>query len=241
MKKLRLYTIQHRAAVDHLLSTGSLFVKDPSLVDQDFIGSYRWMMGQMAQRIPDFSGNFPIWAWMRRGWWHTNLRNWSLDEWVLLTIEVPANRFVISDFGAWHYVLNNCFLPLSEDADIENPTQEQKRESWVNIFRQGPGEIGWDNVWQVCLDGLYAHEVVQVGGAATALLKPVKIIDDLRSASYVCKDHHKKSIEASIKIVKSYVKMRRVLGKMCSEIQFGSNDWIEKLTNLAVDARKLLK
>ncbi len=52
---------------------------------------------------------------------------------VLLTIEVPDNLVLLSDFDYWHCVLNDgeIIFPIDDSAVY---SEEEKRKSWENIF-----------------------------------------------------------------------------------------------------------
>lgn len=166
MNKIRLYTIQHETAYLNLIKTGVLNVTDESLIDPDFLLAYKWLVGQMAKRIENFSGHYPIWAWTKRGY-HTNVKEWTTpNPLVFLAVDVPVNRVLLSDFSAWHFVLNGWYLSKSEE-DLEkdlSPLQifskEEKEKSWELIFEKGPGECGWGDEWQATIDQVFANEIV---------------------------------------------------------------------------------
>lgn len=52
---------------------------------------------------------------------------------VLLTIEVPDNLVLLSDFDYWHCVLNDgdIIFPIDDSAVY---SEEEKQKSWENIF-----------------------------------------------------------------------------------------------------------
>ena len=62
---MKLYTIQRETAWRELKTSGFLSPEEP-LVDKDFIHAYKWMMSQMTSRLPNFSGRYPVWAWVKR-------------------------------------------------------------------------------------------------------------------------------------------------------------------------------
>ena len=53
---------------------------------------------------------------------------------VLLSIDVPDNRVLLSDFDMWHVILNDGYLPLYGKDDIEDPSEDEKLKSWENVF-----------------------------------------------------------------------------------------------------------
>ena len=52
---------------------------------------------------------------------------------VLLTIDVPEDQVLLSDFDCWHVVLNDgeLIFPYDENAVY---SKEERQESWENIF-----------------------------------------------------------------------------------------------------------
>ena len=56
---------------------------------------------------------------------------------VCLTVDIPDNKVLLSDFDAWHCVLNNWFCPLTNEEDelFENEKGNLTiEESWDRIF-----------------------------------------------------------------------------------------------------------
>ena len=84
---------------------------------------------------------FPVWAWYQ---WeaHAETTGYACMDViggekgtpvVLLTIEVPDNLVLLSDFDYWHCVLNDgeIIFPIDDSAVY---SEEEKRKSWENIF-----------------------------------------------------------------------------------------------------------
>lgn len=133
----------------------------------EFLEAYGWMMEQMVKRLPDFSGYYPIWAWPKRPDLRSYGQDFSQGSHVLLTLEVPEDRVLLSDFNGWHFILNGRFLALTEMEDEEReklpPTSEEIRQSWEYIF--DPEKMTpWVSTGkrQACVDQVYLHEVVEV-------------------------------------------------------------------------------
>ena len=88
---------------------------DGRFVWKEFRPAYRWMRRQMAERLGDCRGQYPVWAWLqpkpdlRRG---GHLPQGMIG--VRLEFIVPAQEVLLSDFSAWHMVLNDGYLALSE-------------------------------------------------------------------------------------------------------------------------------
>lgn len=132
------YTIQHLDMWD-ISKKGGFLVGDKNFVEKDFIKAYRWMIKQMNLRI-NHDGTFPIWLYIEQ----PNLCDDELiDSWykkgqrVCLTLQIKDEKVLLSDFDAWHCVLNNWFCPLTEDEDVlfeQGKISLTKEESWERIF-----------------------------------------------------------------------------------------------------------
>ncbi len=133
---MRLYTIQHQNAWTSAQTSGFLS-GNCDFIEPDFIKAYRWMMEEMSKRLKGFEGEYPVWLWNRK----PDLRNTGYlnrgTTGVLLEIVLQKYEVLFSDFMAWHIVLTNGFLALTEDED--NLFERQcssvtKEESWKRIF-----------------------------------------------------------------------------------------------------------
>ena len=109
-------------------------VGDPKYIHEDFIGPYRWMMEQMKKRLPDYRGEYPVWVWPRKpdlsqpGHLPENTKG------VCLELELDDKNVLLSDFDAWHCVLNNWPLEFEDNEFGENPDQDTITKSWERIF-----------------------------------------------------------------------------------------------------------
>ena len=124
--------------------------------DRYHLPAYAWMANQMLGRIGPPPGNskYPVWAW--HTWYGTkacpDLRfSAHLPPGTMgyrLTLDVPDDRVVLSDFNRWHYCLNGWYLPRSaaDDKRAEalaeklGPSEWQalKEKSWQQIFDLSP-------------------------------------------------------------------------------------------------------
>jgi hypothetical protein len=157
-----LWTIQTLSAWKMLQSRGRLHTIR-SCMEDHFRPAYRWMKGQMRQRLgqPPFAACFPLWAWFQ---WHgCNKRRPDLrfsghlpcgETGVLIEFHAEESEVLLSDFELWHYVLNYWYLPHSNEDEArfdailvslaantpsEVPTSNQAfhadvRKSWEQIF-----------------------------------------------------------------------------------------------------------
>lgn len=77
--------------------------------------AYAWMMQQMERRLPEYGGGFPVWLWHRP---RPDFRNPGHlprgTHGVLIEVELPRERVLLSDFETWNGVLNRFYLALSD-------------------------------------------------------------------------------------------------------------------------------
>lgn len=140
---MRLWTIQSKDAFNKMQKTGLLRADEEHLLFAgDLKDSYLWMSDQMSKRIgPPPSGvRFPVWAWYqwegirkRPDMRHHCRGSNKEEEIVLLTIEVPDDQVLLSDFDYWHLVLNDCEMIYPFDFD-KKYSEEEKKKSWEQIF-----------------------------------------------------------------------------------------------------------
>lgn len=156
---LTVWTVQREAAWRELQALGELTGRE-EIVDEYFVGPYRWMMGQMARRLPGYRGNYPVWVWVRP---KPDLRSSCLlprgERGVRLTLKIDPARVLVSDFFAWHAVLNRSYLCLDDD----------EWDWWTSVTPPGPVDVetlapdvraamerSWERIFD--LDALAASE-----------------------------------------------------------------------------------
>jgi hypothetical protein len=97
--------------------------------DEGMLAAYAWLGQEMDQRCtlrrpPE--ARFPVWAW--HTWYGTRRRKPDLrfsdvrahaaaEPQVLLTLEIPDEVVLLSDFDAWHHVLNRWYLDTESETD----------------------------------------------------------------------------------------------------------------------------
>ena len=139
---------------------------------------YEWMHQQMNNRIKDYSGELPIWAWTEPAKTSDVTERFGDDQ-IRITANVPLSRCLLSDFDLWHIILNNgYFAPtVKEMEDWSNDklelTKPMLHKSWNEIF-----ELGIDNTQkerneylgisskgreiQICVDKIYVDEIENI-------------------------------------------------------------------------------
>lgn len=176
-----LWTIQPESVYRQIIETGSYhFDPEKSALYSDFRDAYFWMEIEMRKRgiVPSSASGATeplVWAW------HTWDGKWQVPEYqdevfhidgkeekpVCLEIEVPDENVLLSDFNAWHFVLNDSYLDDSHneeefekmhaefDALSLKEKEEKKRASWQSIFDVSQYTIG--NGWRT--NGFYVQAV----------------------------------------------------------------------------------
>lgn len=156
---MKLYTVQGLAhwqasKVQGVLSGGIALHH----VEPEWRTAYNWMRQQMKDKLPYTSGDYPVWAWP----WGDYERFKPDERWgavgekmVVVGFEVPDERVLLSDFMAWHQVLNNDGIIDHDEEFSEN----EKIASWQRIFN--PADLkGWsDGTPQACVDRVFPSEV----------------------------------------------------------------------------------
>ena len=179
---MRVWMISAADLYTRLWQEGVLFA-DPARAISGFEDAYAWMRGQMAERLPDYQGHWPWWAWLhppagrsrpdlRARWAYHN--GWSAGaECVRLGLDVPDTDLLLSDFDKWHAVLNDGPLVSSDeewDAFEALPVAERqaaKEATWPGIFAVNePPDPYWHGpdapIIQACFETLRLADVREV-------------------------------------------------------------------------------
>ena len=152
---MRLWTIQPPEVIKIIEENGE-FTCDTRLSENysDFHDAYIWLVKQM-----DFKNIFhpenldlPLWAWYRYDGKNTqpDLESGMFgipnQKYACIEFEIPDNQVLLSDFNAWHYVLNNSWNDdskneeewekMQDDFDkLDGETKQKLREkSWQKMF-----------------------------------------------------------------------------------------------------------
>jgi len=188
---MRLWTIQTKETWARAEESGVLECTDidaDKAIDSGFILAYDWMVRQLEQRVKNYPCNkYPIWAWHHP---KPNLRRSGHlprgTPGVRVEFIVSSDRVLLSDFEAWHAVLNCWYLSFSkeesdnwdnrcEKAGIKigwekwpppSPFKEEIMRSWERIFdlellKKYSEWMGGETI-QACIEKIYIDEVVNV-------------------------------------------------------------------------------
>ena len=175
---IRLYSKQHLIALENAKDRG-YFTGEHGVFDIDeitgydftFHKQYDWMRDQMAQIVPDFSGERPIWAYPKRPVTHKGWHKLKSDM-VLVTALVPRKRILFSDYEPWHIALNNGLMCDNEKEDDEWWSMSPRPDpsfSWTRCLDICQDEKAKKYEWfqptdliQACVDRLYMNEIVSI-------------------------------------------------------------------------------
>lgn len=130
------YTIQSLEAFEKLKKRGFITGDEDKICDE-MQSPYKWMKRQMKKRLLGYTGEQPIWLWLKK----PDMRNSGHEKRgrkiVRLTVEMDENDVLVSDFSKWHIVLNDGFYFHTEKEyeDLEKGViYISKEESWKRIF-----------------------------------------------------------------------------------------------------------
>lgn len=157
---MKIWSFQDLEVYDILQHTG-VYRADKIKCDErnsypQFEHAYQWLTKQMGYKIkPPNNDSVPIFGWYKQDGKPgvTNLKlpvNQYQQEMMLLELDIPDNKIVLSDYALWFDVLNNvsCIPARSERESkirtllhyrgIFDMTSAQyqmlKEKSWMNIF-----------------------------------------------------------------------------------------------------------
>ena len=175
---MRLWTVQTDEVYKQLLKNGSIkaeISKSDCLEGgncKEFVDAYKWMIEQMEKKgYTRLDGcETPWWAWYRLNGENkitSEIENLCTPgkKFKLIELEVPDKYVLLSDYDAWHYVLNKWWY---DDSTCEEEWEKNRdwfdtlpyiereqleKESWQKIFDIGIRKSEWTS------NGLYVQAV----------------------------------------------------------------------------------
>lgn len=140
---MKLWTVQPQEVISIIEKTGE-FICDETKSDKDFRKAYEWIAKEMDKRhiVHPEGLVLPLWAWHTRDWKHKklDLRNIRLgtpgEKSVCVEFEIDDLQVLLSDFFAWHSVLNGGFYN-----DSHTEAEWNEKDTWYEAFiiRQAKG------------------------------------------------------------------------------------------------------
>lgn len=190
---VRVYTVQFRKDVIRARLRGHFNPDIRHLFDEygsHWADAYLWMREKMSERIENFSGGFPVWAWAKRPkFTRSRVKPKSDDEaLVRLTALVPRGRILFSDYHEWHHPLNrwaitdteiegdefeHSFVGQSRNWHKNRRYREAVMATWDKVLEfkdtheMGPDVLYWRGssrkaIPQLCIDNLQWNEIISV-------------------------------------------------------------------------------
>ena len=162
---MRVFTVQPLEVLEIIKQQGYFTcTKEKSENYKDFYDAYNWLVKEMIKRkiYPVEKDTLPLWCWYKYdGKNKLDLRHSGLgipkEKQVCLELEVSENQILLSDYGAWHFVLNNAWYDNStnerefdklHDWFDKLPYKEQNElriKSWQKIFDITPVRNEWSS------------------------------------------------------------------------------------------------
>lgn len=133
-ERIRVWTIQPLQVLKRLEKEKVLYA-NAAQVPAEFRQAYDWMRGQMQRRIPGYGNHYLWWGWYSP---RPDLRQSAHlprgTRGVRLELALAPSQVLLSDFDAWHVVLNHGYLALSEEED----------EAWYQRFEAAVSDrLAW--------------------------------------------------------------------------------------------------
>ena len=145
-----LYTFQPAEVVEKLMRDGQHVTNSEKSIPE-FNFAYDFLSNYMREKIGGVEDvKYPVWAWQK---WEDEKPSIEKlgssagipgQELALLTLDVPEDEVVLSDFDRWSLVICDCLLSNSEEEDDrinaeyealpENQQEEYKRQNWRRCF-----------------------------------------------------------------------------------------------------------
>lgn len=166
-EKIKVYTYQNPNVLDRLYTHESFITSNETKIWPEFIPAYDWMKKQMAETIDSFSGDYPIWAWLKS----CNNREYRKqllkenNQEVLITALVPRKRFIMSCYELWHCVLNNSAIAITEEEYDNIADQSEIEKTWkrcLGFNAKTHGMYHATSIPQLCIDRIYCDEIINI-------------------------------------------------------------------------------
>ena len=152
-----MWTIQPFCVYQQLIKQGYFYCnpsKSENCKDTDFQLAYRWMIKQLESRVapPCNQITTPLWAWYRSYNYRHQRPNfrWTRDypDEVCIEFEIPEEEVLLSDFEAWHFVVNNWYYS-SARSEKEWEQDEKRFDALSKIEQQRIKENSWQQIFDI--------------------------------------------------------------------------------------------
>lgn len=163
---MKLWMVQPVEAINIIEKTGA-FTCDETKSDKDFRKAYEWIAKEMDKRQIAHPKDLtlPLWAWHTRDWKQKkpDLRNIGLgtpgEKSVCIEFEIDDLQVLLSDFFAWHSVLNGGFYN-----DSHTEAEWNEKDAWYEALSGKQKGIETLKSWQKVFDvNAFENEFCQNG------------------------------------------------------------------------------
>ena len=133
---MKYYTVQNIKAWNKAKEDGYL-TGNKDYAIEEFQRYYQWMMKQMSKRLNNYNNEYPVWLWLSLE--HVHIDSLLDDDYVLLEVEVSEDQVLLSNFDAWHIILNDGYFAddtegVNQEEDWETLFDEDKLKEWEFTF-----------------------------------------------------------------------------------------------------------
>lgn len=153
---IEINTVQHWERWEKAKRNGRLVADGRRITHKSFRPSYKWMMAQMKKRIPGYSGRYPVWCYYgHRASYYERMNHYGVKApHAFIHARVPASRVLLSDFGAWHCILNRQYLSLNQREDRAFDKKVGKEYWWYEYLSakfKKEIEKSWERIFDLKL------------------------------------------------------------------------------------------
>jgi hypothetical protein len=133
---MRLWTVQPLVVWEQIQQLGLLHGDETRGLTPDYVPhSYRWLVSQLKERLPDYPGTIPWWAYCEKPdlrW--VRHRRPAGEPQVRLELEPGAGSYLTYPLWAWDTVYSGDYLSFAR----------QERDEWMAAMRWAvPEEDTW--------------------------------------------------------------------------------------------------
>lgn len=131
-----------------LMTDENLIFEKDNFLYNNYLGlqAYNWISNKLEEKTKKRPCKFPRWVWVKEeGKECTRTIGQCLEEsfyegdYVLLTLDVPEERLLLSDFDLWHHPLNGW--PLFDEEEESDAFEKWREDNHLSWFIFNDNEI----------------------------------------------------------------------------------------------------
>ena len=124
-----------------LMTDEKLVIKKGNFLYDNYLGlkAYNWISDKLEEKTGKRPCKFPRWVWVKEeGKECARTVGTCLEEsfyegdYVLLTLDIPEDRLLLSDFEVWHYPLNGW--PLFDEEEENDKFEKWREDNHLSWF-----------------------------------------------------------------------------------------------------------